>query len=380
MSDGEEHSGGLVRDIFGGSDSELSSEDEAPPRRSPPARGASGGGEESGDDYVQEKEPGAAPKKKKKASRRRERDEGDAMDVDRPSRKRKRKAPPPKINLDDLPPEEARKMKLDMQIEAILKGKKTNRPKKRKNSDEDILDRIADDEVIRLKDEMNAAVEADIAANKDKLPGTAKLRMLPQVMEVLQKTSLVQAIIDNNLLECVRRWLEPLPDKSLPALNIQTAFFDILGKMDIDTNTLKESRLGRIVLFYTRCKRVTTKIRRQAEDLVAAWSRPIIKRSASYRDRHVPTVDLDADATRTTEKLNAILARGRAADVGRIRKNAVSIPQQVVGTYTVAPRSNIAPRPQDSVDLDIERRKRNAARMRNLTRRVQQHQKEKGLR
>lgn len=191
------------------------------------------------------------------------------------------------------------------------------------------------------------------------------------------RQSLAQSIIDNNLLKVVRGWLEPLPDKSLPALNIQNAFFEILGKMDIDTNTLKESGLGRIVLFYTRCTRVTTKIQRQADALVAAWSRPIIKRSSSYRDRHIPTIDLDADAARGAgEKLNAILARGRAADKGKMRKNMASIPQTSLATYTVAPKSNAASmRVNDSVDMDIERRKRNAERLRTLTRRVQQHQK-----
>lgn len=52
--------------------------------------------------------------------------------------------------------------------------------------------------------------------------------------------------------------------------------------MYIDTNTLKDSQLGRIVLFYTKCKRVTSAIQRQAAALVSVWSRPIIKRSASY--------------------------------------------------------------------------------------------------
>jgi transcription factor SPN1 len=80
----------------------------------------------------------------------------------------------------------------------------------------------------------------------------------------------------------VRRWLEPLPDKSLPALNIQNAFFDGMGKMYIDTNTLKDSGLARVVLFYTKCRRVTAGIQRQATALVSVWSRPIIKRSASY--------------------------------------------------------------------------------------------------
>jgi len=193
-------------------------------------------------------------------------------------------------------------------------------------------------------------------------------------MNDTSRASLAQSIIDNNLLEGVRRWLEPLPDRSLPALDIQREFFTILRKMDfIDTNVLKESRLGRVVLFYTKCKRVTPDIGRQADYLVSAWSRPIIKRSASYRDRIIPTAATDdAPGGRGQEKLNVILARAREADKNRVRKNAVMIPQRELGSYTVAPRSDLFAGGKNtvSVDLDIERRRRNAERMRTLTRRA----------
>lgn len=126
--------------------------------------------------------------------------------------------------------------------------------------------------------------------------------------------------MDNNLLEGVRRWLEPLPDRSLPALNIQDFFFTQLTKMDIDTNSLKESGLGRVVLFYTKCKRVTTQINRLARELVSTWSRPIIKRSASYRDRVIPVApEFNGDVGgRGGERLNAILARARESDKNRV--------------------------------------------------------------
>src|SRR5262245_55771949 len=134
--------------------------------------------------------------------------------------------------------------------------------------------------------------------------------------------------MDNNLLEGVRRWLEPLPDRSLPALNIQQEFFPILKKMEfIDSAVLKESGLGRVVLFYTKCKRVTPGISRQANDLVSIWSRPIIKRSANWRDRVVPVAqDGDGDVARSGERLNAILARAKESEKRRVRKNAVQIP------------------------------------------------------
>lgn len=146
---------------------------------------------ESGDEYVQEKR--MKPKKRKRGE-----------DVEKPLRKRKRKVRTEQ-EIEEMEPQEgvfwfafypafsthespARKAHLDLQIESILKSKKGMRPKKRKkDAEEDVLDRFADDEVSRLRDAMIQASEEDMTANKERLPATAKLRMLPQVMDVLQK-------------------------------------------------------------------------------------------------------------------------------------------------------------------------------------------------
>jgi hypothetical protein len=82
------------------------------------------------------------------------------------------------------------------------------------------------------------------------------------------RNHLQQSILDNNLLEGVKRWLEPLPDKSLPALNIQHQFFQILERMTIDTISLKMSGLGKVVVFYSMCSRVEPSIKRSAEHLI----------------------------------------------------------------------------------------------------------------
>jgi transcription factor SPN1 len=122
----------------------------------------------------------------------------------RPVRKRKRR-PVVEEDLSQLPPEQgtpsqlrdihhnidlaggkAAKMKLDMQIEAILKPKKGNRTKRKKNADEE-LDRYADEEVSRLREAMLAAAADDELSNKQKLPATAKLKLLPQVLDILRK-------------------------------------------------------------------------------------------------------------------------------------------------------------------------------------------------
>lgn len=81
----------------------------------------------------------------------------------------------------------ASKRRLDMTIDAILKTKKTSRPKRKKKDDEDVLDRVADEEVSRLREAMLSAAADDEQSNREKLPATAKLRLLPQVIEVLRK-------------------------------------------------------------------------------------------------------------------------------------------------------------------------------------------------
>ncbi|TFK92660.1 hypothetical protein K466DRAFT_659111 [Polyporus arcularius HHB13444] len=363
----------LAAAIFGHSDSDLSSDEDdvAPPRRARESPGPEESSAESDDDFREQAK--ARPKSKRKTKGRRTTGDEEA----RPQRKRKRaakKKAPEEVDLSQYPPEVAAKMRLDMQFEAILKPKKGSRQKRKRKDDDDVLDRYADEEVSRLREAMLAAAADDEQANREKLPATSKLRLLPQVMEVLRKTSLAQSIIDNNLLEGVCKWLEPLPDKSLPALDIQKEFFPMLKKMEfIDTNVLKESKLGRVILFYTKCKRVTPDIQRAANDLVSIWSRPIIKRSASYRDRVIPTAqaEVEGQGVRTGERLNAILARARETDKNRVRKNAVAIPQSQLGSYTVAPRSNAGmSRSNVPVDVDIQRRKQNAERLKSLTRKM----------
>lgn len=139
----------------------------------------------------------------------------------------------------------------------------------------------------------------------------------------------------------------------------------------IDSAVLKESGLGRVVLFYTKCKRVTPDINRIARDLISVWSRPIVKRSASYRDRVVPVAQEGEEGVVRGERLNTILARAKESEKGRVRKNAVMIPQRELGNYTVAPKQTVGGmRGTASVDVDIERRRKNAERLRTLTKRV----------
>jgi len=136
----------------------------------------------------------------------------------------------------------------------------------------------------------------------------------------------------------------------------------------IDSAVLKESGLGRIVLFYTKCRRVTPDIQRIANDLVSTWSRPIIKRSASYRDRVIPVAQ--EDTAERNERLNAIIARAKEGEKNRIRQNAVMIPQRDFGNYTVAPKATAGIKNNPAVEHDVIRRKLNNERLKTLSRKM----------
>jgi len=78
-----------------------------------------------------------------------------------------------------------------------------------------------------------------------------------------------------------------------------------------------------------------------------------------------------ADGGAPHGRLNAILIRAKEGEQSRVQKNAVMIPQRELGPYTVAPRSNTGVLKNNmSVDIDIERRKRNVERPRSTTRKM----------
>lgn len=63
-------------------------------------------------------------------------------------------------------------------------------------------------------------------------------------------------------------------------------------QMDIDTPTLKSCGLGKIIIFYTKSRRSTLRVKRLAERLQLNWLRPLVKSSSSYRTKKVVEVDI----------------------------------------------------------------------------------------
>jgi transcription factor SPN1 len=114
-------------------------------------------------------------------------------------------------------------------------------------------------------------------------------------MALLNRNTCQSAIVDPdaNFLESVKFFLEPLSDGSLPAYNIQRDIFMALHRLPIEKETLMASGIGKIVLFYTKSKKAEKGVKRLAEQLLGDWSRPILRKTHDYRQRHVETRDFD---------------------------------------------------------------------------------------
>lgn len=176
-------------------------------------------------------------------------------------------------------------------MDAIVKSSSTRRRKK----DGIDLEQMADQEIEEMRRRMAQAAEMDNEGRKRGEPARHKLKLLPEVVALLNKSNLKESIVDpeSNILEAVRFFLEPLSDGSLPAYDIQKELFAALAKLPINKDTLVASGIGKVIMFYIKSKRPELTIKRQAERLFTDWTRPILRRTDDYRKKEFAQADFD---------------------------------------------------------------------------------------
>ncbi|XP_054810503.1 protein IWS1 homolog 1 [Prosopis cineraria] len=138
--------------------------------------------------------------------------------------------------------------------------------------------------------ELEVTAEEDAELNRQGKPAINKLKKLPLLTEVLSKKQLQQEFLDHGVLTLLKNWLEPLPDGSLPNINIRTAILNILNDFPIDLEQydrreqLKKSGLGKVIMFLSKSDEEISVNRKLAKELVDKWSRPIFNKSTRFED------------------------------------------------------------------------------------------------
>jgi len=191
---------------------------------------------------------------------------------------------------------------------------------------------------------MIAAAETDGELVRQGQPAAQKLKMLPEVVSLLNRNTYVQSILDPevNLLEAVRFFLEPLSDGSLPAYNIQRELFAALAKLPMNKDALISSGIGKVILFYRKSKRPEPVIKRQATKLMEEWSRPILGKTDDHTKKFIATAQYDPNKIResASQRPMAIPKAKVNRAPGDRESNRARITHTAT-TYVIAPTSRV---------------------------------------
>ncbi|KAJ3268773.1 Transcription factor iws1 [Terramyces sp. JEL0728] len=211
-----------------------------------------------------------------------------------------------------------------------------NKMKQRPKKLADLQTEVQADEIIdALLTSMRDAAYNDQELNKNGQPAIAKLKLLQSTMIQLSKAHWFQALLDQNVLECIKFWLEPLTDGSLPSLDIQLNMMNLLKKMPIDTHHLRSSKVGRVIMFYTKCDRVAPQVKKLADELLRTWMRPILGKSNNHKHRKIAEV-------RYQPRQSTSHASYRREVDPNAHENRASLPVKLAADFTVAPVTNLS--------------------------------------
>lgn len=227
------------------------------------------------------------------------RQHSDQTDLIKPPRKKraKRRGEEPERQPQEQEMDEGTRRKLEarQEFEAALQKIKAKRTPKMLDSESTEFDDLAQ----TLKEQMIEAADSDNKSIALKQPALAKLKLMPQVSSLLAKRHLSDVLLDNGILESIRRWLEPSRTTGmLPTASLRISLLRSLKLLPIELVHLRESGLGRIVMFYARPPRAVQaalssdppELQKLAKELVTLWTKPYTSRRGEGSVTSPPSV------------------------------------------------------------------------------------------
>ncbi|KAM7536016.1 hypothetical protein Aperf_G00000096147 [Anoplocephala perfoliata] len=156
------------------------------------------------------------------------------------------------------------------------------RRRRRLGKDVDFLNDI-DDTIRDIINQMREAAAKDRELLSNDRPATKKLSMLKTVNNLLIRTDILSPLIDNGILSVIAEWLSPVSGRILPSISIRECLLSRLKEFNIrDPDLLKESGLGKAVMFIYKHPKETSHNKKLASSLITSWSRPVFGLPIDY--------------------------------------------------------------------------------------------------
>jgi hypothetical protein len=140
---------------------------------------------------------------------------------------------------------------------------------------------------------MTTALKLDSDAIKNKKPGCSRFKLLDAITQYSKNEDYQEELVTNDFCEIAAKWLEPLPDLSVPNPRIRQIILEALWELPIETEHLESTTLGKIVRSFSVYPKETRankgfylfdllKIVDLATRLWQRWSRKVNNLPASY--------------------------------------------------------------------------------------------------
>jgi len=233
---------------------------------------------------------------------------------------------------------------------------------------------------------MEEAYEEDKRLNQAQQPAYSKIKLLPEVereLKIKDKEN-TDSLLGRDILPVLRKWLEPLPDKSLPNVKIREVLLEYLERTQVEREQLKNSGIGKAVMFLWKHPGETPKNKKIAQKIIEEWSRPIFGLSANYSDlrnySNPISRPIRIDNSRNNEtapaKVNleaALESKSKSAKVGESNYSLhARIPQRMCFDFVTPPEPKVTKSETENMQQEA---KRQAMQFHKLNKHLQQMRK-----
>lgn len=153
--------------------------------------------------------------------------------------------------------------------------------------------------VRNLLSQMFAAARQDVADRAAGKPAARKLSMLPAVRTAVANTTLHEFLLEGTVLgtgaqgaydtltvlQAFKEWLRPLPGSELPFPQLREAVYDMLNRLPITLDHLRESKIGVILYALAEHPKESDANRALLKGMIERFSRAIFHKTANYKNR-----------------------------------------------------------------------------------------------